>query len=191
LQGLATGFEHFEAPAARRLYEALRLLGAPGLADRIEDGSALRTEVAALYPTAVHLGRVMGAVPPLLRAHRTVITVFQKLEGREQDERWRRAILRAASRLHQQLQDLSWKIGAAVRYPFDHAESSMTVARHALPKVPDSDDVGDLLEVADDAVQKLASLYNRLVGRLVLAADRVEAALGLPPLMGEEEGGAS
>jgi hypothetical protein len=67
-------------------------------------------------------------------------------------------------------------------YPFDHAQGEVTLGRFAIPSLPDSSAIGDLLQVGETALDRLVPLYARILGRLALAALEVERALGLPPL---------
>jgi hypothetical protein len=58
----------------------------------------------------------------------------------------------------------------------------MTLGEFAIVNVPGKDELGPLLEVAYDAVERLFRVYVRLVGRLAHLAELVENGLGLPPL---------
>ena len=50
------------------------------------------------------------------------------------------------------------------------------------PTVPDKNDVGALMQVAEDAIDRLLSLYRRALGRIALTAEEVERVLGLEPI---------
>ena len=117
------------------------------------------------------LGRLRTALSGLLG----------NVEGNEKSQDLYRAIMTAAGRVHQQLQELSWRL-TGVAYPFEHAQGRVTLADFALPQLPDRDAIGDVYQAAGDVLEKLVSLYYRLMGRLVLAAEQVELALGMPPL---------
>jgi len=53
---------------------------------------------------------------------------------------------------------------------------------YALPGVPKADDIGELLDAAGNALDKIIPLHYRLVGRLALATEEVEKILGMDPL---------
>ncbi len=44
-------------------------------------------------------------------------------------------------------------------------------------------DAGGLLNVSQEAIDRLSVLYVRALGRLAVAAEEVERALGLPPIV--------
>jgi hypothetical protein len=116
------------------------------------------------------------------------IQVFQAANDPKDQPRIN-AVLRAGSALHDRLEETRWKVGDGIAYPFEHAVEDITLAKFALPPaIPAKDDIGDLLEASGEAINRLASLYGRALGRLALAAEEVERALGLPPIVVEEAG---
>jgi len=48
--------------------------------------------------------------------------------------------------------------------------------------VPPRDDIAGLLNLSHEAIDRLSVLYVRALGRLAIAAEEVESALGLPPI---------
>ena len=98
------------------------------------------------------------------------------------------ACLRAARQLHDRLEEFRWKVGDTLSYPFEHAQEDATLARFALPRVPESDNIGELLQATHDALERLTTLYRRALGRLTVTAEEVERALGLPPLNSSRPG---
>ena len=92
-------------------------------------------------------------------------------------------MLRASATLRDTLEEFRWKVGDTIYYPFEHAKEDVTLARFALPaNLPGKDDIGGLLEVSEEAVERLAGLYRRAVGRLTVTAEEVEKAIGLAPI---------
>ena len=73
------------------------------------------------------------------------------------------------------------KVGDTIDYPFEHAQEDVTLARFVVPSLPDKDDVVEVLQAGDEAIDRLGGLYTAL-GRLAVTAEEVERALGLPPL---------
>jgi hypothetical protein len=67
-------------------------------------------------------------------------------------------------------------------YPFDHAGGEVTLAKFALPSIPEATAIGDLLGVAETTLDRLLPLYSRILGRLALAVEEVERAVGLLPV---------
>ena len=72
-------------------------------------------------------------------------------------------------------EDLDWVIANVL-------EAGITLAQYALPEIPDAKDVNGLLNAGGEAIDKTIPMHYRLVGRLMLAAEAVETALGLEPL---------
>ncbi|MDB5349138.1 MAG: Zn-dependent protease with chaperone function [Planctomycetota bacterium] len=172
-----------ESATIRRIHGALSLLESDDIAEIVPDGPTWREEAATLYPVAKHVGRtVIPSLVETLKAHQALLGVLSKWQGNEQNAKMHNAIRRAGKVLHDQLQELSWKLGNAVAYPFDHAEGMISLAQYALPKMPGADDINELLDAAGNALDKMVPLHYRLVGRLMLAAEEVEKALGMEPL---------
>jgi predicted Zn finger-like uncharacterized protein len=175
----------FTQAAARRLTTALAILESETVVVRIPDGKALRDEARALYPCAAHLGsRVTGETPPVYRASvvlNRLLTLHQ--QGNNQgNQALTSAILRTSALLQDRLDEFRWKVGDLIEYPFEHAEDDISLSRYVLAVVPPKEEVGLLLEAADDSVKRMISTYGRALGRLTHAAEEVEQALGLPPL---------
>jgi hypothetical protein len=100
------------------------------------------------------------------------------------------AVLRAAASLRDGLEEIRWKVGDGIAYPFEHADEDVTLGKFAFPPlIPAKDDIGGLLEASGEAINRLAGLYGRALGRLALAAEEVERALDLPPIVVEEADG--
>ncbi len=91
-------------------------------------------------------------------------------------------MLRTASALRDRLEETRWKVGDAINYPFEHADEEITLGKFAFPPlIPAKEDVGGLLEASGEAIDRLARLHGRALGRLVLAAEEVEKRAGSAP----------
>ncbi|HKM54301.1 MAG TPA: M48 family metallopeptidase [Isosphaeraceae bacterium] len=173
----------FEHLCSDRLSTALSLLEVDAAARRLADPEGWRREVRSLYPVASFLAiRIWPKLLPLLQARVALLAVLKQYEGNEQNQRLNDAILRGGRELKDRLQELSTALQGGMLYPFDHAQGEVTLGRFAIPSVPDSSAIGDLLRVGETALDRLVPLYARILGRLALAAEEVERALGLPPL---------
>ncbi|MFO0911004.1 MAG: Zn-dependent protease with chaperone function, partial [Isosphaeraceae bacterium] len=184
LQGLTP----FTEAAVRRLTTGLALLEAEAVVKLIPDGHTIRDEARALYACAAHLGsRVTGETPPVYRASvvlNRLLAMYQ--QGNNQNNvPLTNSILRAAALLHDRLEEFRWKIGDLVEYPFEHATEEITLGRYILAIVPPKDEIGLLIEAADDSVKRMIATYGRALGRLTYAAEEVERALGLSPILTE------
>lgn len=173
-----------ESATIRRIHGALSLLMNNDVATLVPKADEWRDEVTEVYPVARHMGRVV--IPTLMKAveaHQALVMVVDKwAAGHAGDERVRNAVLRAGRIVHEMLTELRWKLGESIPYPFDHQDGLISLARYALPAVPDAKDIDGLLHVGGMAIDKVIPMHYRLVGRLMLAAEAVETALRLKPL---------
>jgi hypothetical protein len=161
------------------------------VADRVPDGRARRDEARALYRCAAYLAsEVLPQLARLARARGVLLNAIQVYhDGRDPKNQPRiNAILRAASDLRERLEQTRGRVGDAIPYPFEHASENITLGRFAFPTaVPSPDDVDGLLQASGEAIDRLAGLHGRALGRLALAAEEVERTLGLAPIVVEEE----
>lgn len=174
----------FEEAMVRRLISTFELLESGALAKRLPEADRWRDDVRALYPAASLIGsRVLPDLPAVIEARMTLIRMLGKLSDNQKNEKLHNAILRGARQLRDRLQEISWKFGNAVIYPFEHARGEISLGRFVMPnEVPAHEDIGGLLEVSGELLDKLLPLYCRILGRLALAAEEVERALNLEPL---------
>jgi hypothetical protein len=176
----------FESAAALRLTLDLSLLESDEIVARVAAGAALRAEARALYPSAVFLaGRVVPELCKLFLAHEVVVKLIQRLQNssKKSDEALINACLRASGQLHDQLQHIHGKLGNTALYPFEHAQERISLGHFALPSLPaDPKALDEVMLACEEAMDKLATTYHRVVGRLAVAALEVEKALGLEPL---------
>ena len=180
----------FATAAVARLAGALGLLEDDRVAGRVPDGRARRDEARALYRCTAHLAaNITPQLARLSQARSVLIGTLQAYEANNDPKNQPRinAVLRAASALHDRLEETRWKVGDAIDYPFEHAQEDVTLGKFAFPPlIPAKDDIGGLLDAALEAINRLAGLHRRALGRLALAAEEVERALGLPPIEVEE-----
>jgi hypothetical protein len=180
----------FVAAAVGRLVGSFGLLEDDRMAARIDDGRDRRDEARALYRCTAHLASgIMPQLARMARARSVLVGAFQVYQAANDPKNQPRinAVLRAASTLRDRLEELRWRVGDGIDYPFEHAEENVTLGKFAFPPlIPDKDDIGGLVEASGEAIDRLAGLYGRALGRLALAAEEVEKALGLPPIVVEE-----
>jgi hypothetical protein len=190
LDELGTSLSAFEATAARRLAIALGMLESDEVAARVSEGRARRDEARALYPCAAHLGgRVVGELPTLLRAQQVLNDLLARYQaGKNQNNQpLINAVLRGGRGLRDRLEELKWKVGDTIPYPFEHAREDMTLGKFALPTVPHHEALGDLLGASGEAIDSLLDIHRRALGRLAVTTEEVERVLGLKPIAIEPE----
>lgn len=192
LEGLTTRIESYTQAASRRLIQALAMLEVDVVADRVSDGRDRREEARVLYPCTAHLGtNVVVPLGSLLQARNALVMILGLHRGDKDagNEPLINAILRGANRLRDNLEELRWRVGDMIDYPFEHAKEDMTLARFALPQIlPEKNDIGGLLDVANMALERLFTLYRRALGRLTVTAEEVERVVGLKPIVFKKAG---
>ena len=184
----AKAIEPFTDAAIQRLTTALGILEADAAAALIPDGTTLRDEARALYPVAAHLGaRVTGEIAPMWRARVVLERLLKRCHepANQNNERLVNAASSASKRLRDRLEELQWKVGDLLEYPFEHAEEGISLSGYILAVIPPREEVGLLIHAANDAIGRLLSTYGRALGRLTHAAEEVEQALGFPPIESE------
>ena len=158
------------------------------MAGRVPDGRARRDEAP---PVSVHgaPGREHHApARPAVAARSVLVGALQAYEANNDPKNQPRinAVLRAASALHDRLEETRWKVGDGIDYPFEHAQEDVTLGKFAFPPlIPAKDDIGGLLE---------APARRSTAWRASIAAPsggspwppRKSSALGLPPIEVEE-----
>jgi predicted Zn finger-like uncharacterized protein len=180
----------FAVAAVARLTGALGLLEDDRVAGRVPDGRDRREEARSLYRCTAHLASAV--MPQLARLARSRSVLMGAIEvynaGNDPKNQPRiNAILRAGSDLRDRLEETRWKVGDGIAYPFEHAREDVLLGQFAFPPlIPAKDDIGGLMEASGEAIDRLAQLHGRALGRLALAAEEVERALGLPPIVVEE-----
>ena len=173
--------EPLEGAARERLGAALQLLHDPDLERRLPEAPALRDEAGRLRPV---LENLLGAWPALLDlrlAHSGLEKLLEELPQKQKDQNF---IASLVERMHQVQRRWKAVLKALTEmpYPFEHGEGKISLQKYLVSKHPAPNDLGKTMEASAELLNKLFGLYLRVLGRLVLAAEQVEQAVGLPPL---------
>ena len=171
----------FEKNAGERVFAALGLLQSPQFAANVPGAAALQQEVRRLLPVSVMLGRMLPDLMAASNEHQALGILLNNIEGHEKDEAFINAITTRLEGLRKRLLNVREKLGT-VEYPLDHANKKLSLREYALEYVPRMEQAGELVGAAEDSLNKLLGLYIRILGRLALAAEKVELAAGLAPL---------
>jgi len=143
-------------------------------------------ELRTLLPVHRQLVQLVAAGQELpFRAQATEVLVRQ-LEGPGRTERLIETLKHRLVDLRLEIHRLHEAIDPALPYPFAHGEEGVTLQRHLVPRVPEQEELGPLLEAAQIA-GNLFPLYVHVLARLASIAERVERELGLEPLPDLEE----
>ena len=105
-------------------------------------------------------------------------TLFANAEGREENALFLNAVQQQAKRISAVLDPLIAQL-SEIPFPFEHGKDRLCIAEHVLPEGLPPDDLGAIGQAAALVVQRLFPLHDRIVARLVAAAEPVEKLLGL------------
>ena len=181
IETLAAQLLPFEEQAGQRLSAALQLLQLTRIQKRIEWGADLQREVQLFLPEARFVSGLMAELPTFRILLHNLLALFAHVSGNQQNAALHDAILSRVQAIRMRLRTLHDELGSQL-YPFDHARADMTLREYALPRMPDEQDIAGLLQTAEQVCEKLVAVQMRLFARLAAAAEKVEAAVGLPPL---------
>jgi len=171
----------FEELLRARMTGALQLLNVQSVVAKIDNGEDPKQTAESFIKTAHAVENQLAAVRDLQIAYQQLAVLVNRLEGEENNEKLVRQVRLKMEDLRQILARLR-RLLMDITYPFEHTQAQMTLGEFAIVNVPGKDELGPLLEVAYDAVDRLFRVYVRLVGRLAHLAELVENGLGLPPL---------
>ncbi len=170
-----------EQAALARLEAAVSLLRLPKLqAAERPDLAELRDHLPALRAAAGGL----SSVRDLLTQLRFELAAFGNLASQLQHNPENEALLQA---IQQRVLDLQGRLTlrdslAEIAYPFEHADSEIHLGTYLVPALPDEDNLGEVYEAVQSAVGRAYNLYFRIMGRLALIGEQLEAELGLEQL---------
>ncbi len=180
-RSIGVGLVEFEQAMRVRLISALGLLGDPEVRSRLQDAYASSREVTRLLPSLEGLSKVLPRLDSLRRSLHGMGILLENLEGNE-----------SATELLGQLKTHSLAIRidleavgaglAGLEYPFGLHSSGSGLAGYALDAMPSEQDFHGHYIAAEEALGRCYAFYFRILGRLALAAGRVEGVLGLGPL---------
>lgn len=186
VQHLAQRMLVFEEAASDRLQAALRLLQTPKVAERVTDGTTLAEEMREVIPQAVFISSMVSGLPSLRVLYRRIHILFSRFLEDTSQMSLLRATIERMENLHTRLKSIRNEVEGKP-YPFDHADVSMNLQRFVIPQLPEDDDLGGLMSATEQAFERLFTVQVRMYAKLAQAAEKVEVAIGLPPLADPDE----
>lgn len=178
---IAARLAPLESAARERLNASLQLLHDENTAARVPEAPVLRQEIASLMPAFQNLNRAWPAVLELHMAHTRMMELLEQFEKKKNDQSFLAAIVERMNATREKWRGVKAAL-ADMPYPFEHAAGSITLHKFMFENVPVPNDLGSTIETGGDVLSKSFTIYFRILGRMVLAAEAVEQALGLPAL---------
>ncbi len=176
--GLDPEMSPYEEVLKKRILAALTILFSK--ASRGDNGKEA-DEVRRMWPALFALQSNLGTLIQLRNRHLAMMVLLENLAGHEEDGDLIRTIQSEMGRVRKIVNEVYEQLGL-VEYPFDHAKGRVALRDFAIGRRPAVGDLGKIVEASGGALSKLYDLYARIMGRLVLIAEKVEAAEGLPSL---------
>ena len=170
-----------ERDAAERLSTALELLHVPQVAAKVPGADALPQRSQELLAAALAVKKSFSLLLDLRNSHTAGMILAQNLQGHEQDSDVINALLHYMRAMHRSIGELRNSL-IKVDYPFKHGRGKLSIASYCSDVAPTADDLGGLLHAGDEFLDRLPTLYVRVMGQLAVMGEFVESAVGLPPL---------
>jgi Zn-dependent protease with chaperone function len=176
-----------------RLIAAMQLLHRPEIREKVSVAGSDPKEAEALIGHLARVGFVLDLMVNLRADYNTLMLLFRALKGNEENSRLQLRIRDHLGACNKHLslivQPLSYH-----PYPFEHQGGKVTMAEYALKEMPHPYDVPGVVHACDTLTDNVYTLYFRLLGRIVLVAEKVEQAMGEellpePPREKDEEAG--
>jgi len=168
-----------------RLHAALAALSEPAVQTKLPDGAARVDQARSMLAAAGHLHEALELIVQLQDQHCVLDALLGNLQEDDENDRLREAISKQMTPLMYSLAGLQERFNN-VAYPFPQAGEAMSVGEYLLSVVPRGDDLQGLYEVGQGALDRFFRLYARVLGRLAVIAEEVEAAVGLRPMRSPE-----
>ncbi|MCA9262460.1 MAG: M48 family metallopeptidase [Planctomycetales bacterium] len=167
--------------AGRRMHAALQLALVPAVAQRLDQSPALVADVQQLLPLCQHLGTQMETIAEI-RNHRSVLeTLCSFLDRFGNDQTLVSEVLCESKNVARKMTQLHQSC-SLLDYPFEHSTQGIKISSYLATYVPAPNEVGAVLDVSDEMIEKFAVLAMRISGRLAAIGEQVERALGWAPL---------
>ena len=171
----------FEAAVAERLYAGLKLARTKELAPALAKDGFLVAEIDQLLHMFQHVNERLGQLLTIRDAQITMGKLLSILSDHNDN-------VQLINHIQQSMQELCDHIVHLrasfenLPYPFDHAQTDISVADYLLKELPDRENPVALYEAADAIGRALPPLQARVMGRLCQIAECVETHFDLPML---------
>jgi hypothetical protein len=171
-----------EAAFRDRLAAALVLLGGPEVEERLPGAAVHARESERLVPVLGLLGNAQPRLDALRVSFHCLGILLENADGEEAARGMEEQVRVLSSVLRRDLLALHGTLEGQP-HPFSPGGEGVTLSSYALEALPEEGDVAGLYNAAEEALERCHALHGRIMGRLALAAGRVEGALGFGPLV--------
>lgn len=177
LRSLGMRLTGFEAALRDRLCAGLALLDEREVRERLADAPALSGEATRLVPVLEALGEAQPRLASLRTGFHALAILLENIDGNEGARELEEQMRQLSAGLRRDLEAVGRGLGG-LPHPFSPASAGLSVAGYAIEALPSEDDIDGIHCAAEEALERCHALHGRILGRLALAAGRVEGALG-------------
>lgn len=184
MESAGSTLKEFEDTAKARLLNAMQLLRLPQFSVKIPDATHLQAEAKEMLFVLSRLADVFGPLLELrgLSAALEAVLLYKRQQNSADNLT---AILENLSTAIQDRVNLIQDRTAQLRYPFHHANEQVMVSEYARNKDYHSGRHELALREAESHVEKLLNLHVRVLAKLIVIAEEVEAkVVPQPPTQG-------
>jgi Zn-dependent protease with chaperone function len=175
----------FETKAAERLTSALSLLYVPEIAAKLSDSTALQHEAEMLLPVTSKIGRILPELVNMRNEQQALIVLLSRIKGNEKNALLITGLKSTVRKLHISLQKVYGTLGG-LEYSFTHGREKRSVRSYVIPCLPPANDLNQIAEVSEKAVNRLFALHQQSLAKLACIGEKVESAAGIEPLPATE-----
>lgn len=168
----------YEQIQSDRTFNALRLLRAPAVAERVDGSAPKFQEAEVMLATLAKLRGALTSFPGMQRDHLTMCALGELAAADPENDTLLAIVRRSSDNLYEYLVDSRAELQHP-EYPFRHAHGTVSIASYLLDHNPSAKDIGSVAIAFETFSQNLWALYFRSLGRLAHIALEVEQAVGL------------
>jgi Zn-dependent protease with chaperone function len=162
-----------------RLMSALQILHAKGAEKHIKDATRLRSRSKHLFEVLVALRETFAFITSVRENLEGALIVATGMEKSSTEKQTHRALKSISTPILFQL-DMARRELGKVRYPFENAGGSITLAERLIDHTPREGEWQDILEVAARAVERYPQECTNTLAELCQIARSVEKSLTKP-----------
>lgn len=163
-----------EENLALRFDLVLSLLDFPEVTERIPDGQELKPESKRLLKAFHPFSFSFERLDELHQAYISLYSLVNNYQNNMDNQKLIDGIENMRKKCRKYLFELYYNL-KNISYPFPHAQGSISVASYVFGEAVQAEDVQSVLIVCETAMEKIFSLHVRLMARLSVIAETVEA----------------
>ncbi len=171
----------FETAMHIRMVSALGLLSDPEVGAHLKDAFASSREVSRLLPSLEAMGKIQRELESLRRNVHAMGILLENLTDNETTGELQKQLSVHTLAIHRNLDGIKVGLGET-EYPFGLHSGGLGLAGYAICSLPSEEDYAGYHLAAEEVLGRCYAFYFRIMGRLALAAGRVEGVLGLGPI---------